>query len=439
MPFGRENTLLKARSKRSHAGLRDLRSAGIGGFGGNAGSPASGQLINTRARGILAGSPASSSRQGLLAQRGDSHFGQSLAEGRLRRRGRTRLRGHDPLPRRHASNRGPKSHGPSRRKGRTFGSREHHPLREGPGELTGTPRDRSRPEDQGHMTTTTTESDHILKRISIDHPLELERRIVNRKIVQLGQPPRTYDRSHPLFPVHVQPAVAALLGKYDGTPAPWHKGLTPFQSHCVALMSQADILESGGRRRITTYRTNDSDYDSTNDSDHEAQGSQGVDTDRRFTFGIEAAQARDFLNGGGWSIKEFTNGSCQGRPRSGLADLELARGLQELPYGLVELRSALAAGRHRDPAQKVVLDCLAVFVALRKPNLESLADLLGCSVRSLSTYRKKGRTLLKEIEVLIAKTVEESNERQLGMILAAFGLSPVSEAESILEAEGEPA
>ena len=149
--------------------------------------------------------------------------------------------------------------------------------------------------------------------------------------------------------------------------------------------------------------------------------------------GEETGTAAEFLRHG-YSVERA--GDPRGRPRKPALAGDLLRvALKQLPYSLDDFFLAIASGSHRTEEQKQQLAVLSIFIAVKKPRMTELAALLGLKwTKGLYRYQKKGQRMIAELTEEIRRQIDEANESQLKLILAALGLNPVAEAEQALEA-----
>lgn len=231
-----------------------------------------------------------------------------------------------------------------------------------------------------------------------EHPLELERRKLNRCLI---------GREQCLSAPDAAPLARTELDKWNFAGAPWHEdGLTPLQRWCEQAMQQRELLN--GRRNRNGLREN-------------LRGS--------------ASPGEALLKHGGAHIVSGATGQPTGRPRKGLAGEQLVAALgPRIPVD--ELRQAIRSGRHRTDDQWGLLGRFAAFVVFEKPNIRALADALDRGRGAIYVYRRKGLALLNELEreaKLDAIEVSMGEMRsELEEIRTLLGADAVAEAERIL-------
>jgi hypothetical protein len=133
-------------------------------------------------------------------------------------------------------------------------------------------------------------------------------------------------------------------------------------------------------------------------------------------------------------IVKGATGLPMGRPRRGLEAKALASALERY-CPVDELRAALGEGRHRTAEQRKQLESLAVFTVLEKPNVQALADLLGCKPKTIYSYRKEGVVLLEQLLPAEWNEKLDSIDGKLDEIRTMLGLDLASTAERILSDE----
>ena len=156
---------------------------------------------------------------------------------------------------------------------------------------------------------------------------------------------------------------------------------------------------------------------------------------------VAGAQRREMLQRDGWQAADA--GRTPSKPPA-LAGEKLEAELCRY-FVPDELRLAIGAGRHRTERQKELIRALQVFIALKNPRIEALADLIGVQGRKrvLYNYEKEGVRLMwdelkNDLRAEIRAAIKESSDDQLRVILAALGLDPVGEAEEALRGQSRP-
>jgi hypothetical protein len=121
------------------------------------------------------------------------------------------------------------------------------------------------------------------------------------------------------------------------------------------------------------------------------------------------------------------------RPVPKLRGDRLAEELNQLG-GLDELHNCVVAGRHRNPEQVRLYTRLALYVALERPVVTSVARRLDISRPAVYQLRRKGDEIVTVLEKLetIEKLIDQRFDEQTTIILNALGLRPAEWAEDLL-------
>jgi hypothetical protein len=155
---------------------------------------------------------------------------------------------------------------------------------------------------------------------------------------------------------------------------------------------------------------------------------------RKRSLGGISSPGEALLLQGAAHIVSGATGNPAGRPRKGLEAKALTSALERY-CPVDELRRALYGGRHRTSEQRKQLESLAVFAVLEKPNVQALADLLGCKPKTIYSYRKEGVALLEQLLPAEWNDKLDSIEGKLDEIRNVLGLDLASTAERILSDE----
>jgi hypothetical protein len=172
------------------------------------------------------------------------------------------------------------------------------------------------------------------------------------------------------------------------------------------FMQQPDLFSGGRTRKVLFDRLEREDDDHHADiTDGDADGAHQAGSSEPHTrwrgLGAGDAVDRDWLSGGGWSVRHIaTTGTPVGRPSRGATDTDvIAMRVEELRDGfeLGAMKAALKRG-NLTPTERAARDELAAIVAQialgpKAVNRRALAGFLECSESTISALVKRGKTL----------------------------------------------